>query len=490
MRLKPLMFVGTGSDVGKSVITAGFCRILKQDGFSPAPFKAQNMSLNSFATPDGLEIGRAQAVQAEAAGIPCNTNMNPILLKPTGDMESQVVLNGKPIGNQHAQEYFNGKYHNQLFKEVCNAFDLLSKDYNPIVMEGAGSISEVNLWDRDIVNMRMAKYANASTILVADIDRGGVIGSVYGSILLLPPEERKLISGILINKFRGDLNLFEGGKKIIESLTGIPVLGVLPYYHDIHIDQEDAVPLDKKNKKAQEGKINIAVVLLKRMSNFTDFNLLEQIKEINIYYATAPKDLEAADIIILPGSKNTIEDLTDLRKRDFEPTLLKANKDGKSIIGICGGFQMMGAIIEDPDQIESTNKYIKGLNLLPLRTIITKEKRTIDTKFFFRNQKTICHGYEIHMGITEIQSGQVSSALCILEDGTKDGYYSSSRCWGTYLHGILDNPPVIRELIAPFSTKDIIIPDILEFKDQQYNKLANHIRCYVNVDKIYKSLQE
>ena len=489
MRLKPLMFVGTGSDVGKSVITAGFCRILKQDGYNPAPFKAQNMSLNSFVTPEGLEIGRAQAVQAEAAGIPCHTNMNPILLKPTGDMKSQVVLNGKPIGNQDSKTYFNSDYHNLLFQEVCNAFNNLNRQYNPIVIEGAGSISEVNLWDRDIVNMRMAKYANASTILVADIDRGGVIGSTYGSLLLLPPEERKLISGIIINKFRGDLSLFEDGKKIIESLTGVPVFGVLPYYHDIHIDQEDAVQLDKKNKSAKDGMINIAVILLKRMSNFTDFNLLEQVGEINLYYAATPKDLEKADIIILPGSKNTIADLDDLRDRGFETSIVDAYQNGKSVIGICGGYQMMGAIIEDPDQIESPIKQINGLNLLPIKTIITTEKRTIDTTFLFKNQKEHCHGYEIHMGVTEVLTDHPDAPLCLLEDGTSDGYYFNNRCWGTYLHGILDNPIIIKALISPFTKGEIKIPNILEFKDQQYDKLANHIRSYVDVGSIYKSME-
>ncbi|MDF1547445.1 MAG: cobyric acid synthase, partial [Bacteroidales bacterium] len=260
------MFVGTGSDVGKSIINAAFCRIFKQDGYSPAPFKAQNMSLNSFATHDGLEIGRAQAVQAEAAGIPCSVEMNPILLKPTSNMNAQVVLNGKPIGNKSAQEYFLGSDREFLFSEAMKAFSKLEAKFNPIVIEGAGSISEINLRDKDITNMRVAIEKNADVYLVADIDRGGVFASVYGTIMLLTPEERKQIKGIIINKFRGDIKLFEEGRKMMEALCNVPVVGIFPYYTDIIIEDEDSVVLDKKIRKKAEGKVNIAVVLLRHMS--------------------------------------------------------------------------------------------------------------------------------------------------------------------------------------------------------------------------------
>ena len=277
------MFAGTGSDVGKSIVAAAFCRIFLQDGYHPAPFKAQNMVLNSYVTPEGLEIGRAQAVQAEAAGISCHTDMNPLLLKPNSDHTSQVVLNGKPIGNKSAYDYWNRNFqfsilNSQLKKEVCAAFDRLASRYNPIVLEGAGSISEINLRETDLVNMPMARHAKADVILVGDIDRGGVFASVYGSILLQSPEDRKLIKGIIINKFRGDMRLFEKGRRMMEDICGVPVLGVIPYYKDIYIDEEDSVCLANKNchLSTVTCQLNIAVVLLRHISNFTDFDVLER----------------------------------------------------------------------------------------------------------------------------------------------------------------------------------------------------------------------
>ncbi len=275
-KLRPVMFVGTGSDVGKSVINAAFCRIFKQDGYQPAPFKAQNMSLNSYATPNGLEIGRAQAVQAEACGIDCSVEMNPVLLKPTSNQSSQIVLNGKPIGNQTALEYFMQTDRDMLFAEAMKSWYKLAEKYNPIVIEGAGSISEINLWEKDITNMRVALETNAATYLIADIDKGGIFGSIYGTMQLLPQNERELIKGFIINKFRGDISLFTEGKKMLEELTGIPIVGIIPYYRDIFIDDEDSVVLDKKQAISSDNKINIVVVLLKHMSNFTDFNVLER----------------------------------------------------------------------------------------------------------------------------------------------------------------------------------------------------------------------
>ena len=275
------------------MVAAAFCRIFRQDGYSPAPFKAQNMALNSFATPEGLEIGRAQAMQAEAAGIPCHTDMNPVLLKPTADRMCQVVLNGRPIGNRSAYEYFNGEGRAELWQAATSAFDRLHEQFNPIVLEGAGSISEVNLWDRDIVNLPMGAYANAACILVADIDRGGVFGSLYGSLMLLPEHHRKRIKGIIINKFRGDMRLFDDGRTMLEKLCGIPVLGVIPHFSNIKLDEEDSVMLTQKNKSAIKGKVNVAVVLLRHMSNFTDFNALEADSRINLYYASEPEQLLA-----------------------------------------------------------------------------------------------------------------------------------------------------------------------------------------------------
>lgn len=289
-RLHPLMFAGTGSDVGKSIISAAFCRIFKQDGYRPAPFKAQNMALNSYATPEGLEIGRAQAVQAEAAGVPCHTDMNPLLLKPQSDCTSQVVLNGRPIGNRSAYGYFHKEGREELRREVCAAYDRLSKKYNPVVLEGAGSISEINLREVDLVNLPMAMYAGADVILVADIDRGGVFASVYGSVMLLTPEERKHVKGILINKFRGDIRLFESGVKMLEELCGIPVVGVVPYYKDIYIEEEDSLALATKSLQAEQGKVNIAVVLLRHLSNFTDFNVLERDPRVHLFIPTIPRN--------------------------------------------------------------------------------------------------------------------------------------------------------------------------------------------------------
>ena len=321
-KLHPIMFAGTGSDVGKSVVAAGFCRIFKQDGYCPAPFKAQNMALNSYATPDGLEIGRAQAVQAEAAGLSPHTDMNPLLLKPQTDKTCQVVLNGRPIGNRDAYSYFNPKGRDVLRNEVNAAFDRLNSRYNPVVMEGAGSISEINLRETDLVNMPMAMYAGADVILVADIDRGGVFASVYGSVMLQRPEERKRIKGILINKFRGDIRLFEPGVKMIEELCGVPVIGVLPYFKDIFVEEEDNLQLASKARHAAgNGKVSVAVVLLRHISNFTDFNMLERDSRVNLYYADSAEDISKADIIIIPGSKSTLADLNHMSKSGKEKAI-------------------------------------------------------------------------------------------------------------------------------------------------------------------------
>jgi len=338
--LKPIMFVGTGSDVGKSVVNTAFCRVFLQDGYNPAPFKAQNMSLNSYATNEDLEIGRAQAVQAEACGIECLSDMNPVLLKPTDHTNAQVVLNGKPAGNKSAAEYFNKNHRDGYFKNVTSAYNRLKKNYNPIVIEGAGSISEVNLWSTDIVNMRMALYSKASVFLVADIDKGGIFGSLYGTVLLLPEEERKAIRGIIINKFRGDIKLFSQGKEIIEKLTGIPVVGILPWFDDIFIEQEDSVFLDNPKTKISEREVNIAVVLLKHLSNFTDFNTLAQVPGINLIYTRNLTELQKADIIIIPGSKNTIADLAFLRSEGLAGVILRHYSEGKPLYGISDNGRM------------------------------------------------------------------------------------------------------------------------------------------------------
>ena len=359
------MFAGTGSDVGKSIVAAAFCRIFRQDGYHPAPFKAQNMALNSYATPEGLEIGRAQAVQAEAAGIACHTDMNPLLLKPQSDHTSQVVLNGKPIGSKNAYDYWRrGASDIDFRREVCDAFDRLAARYNPIVMEGAGSISEINLrdtdlvnlpmarhakadvilvgdidrGDTDLVNLPMARHAKADVILVGDIDRGGVFASVYGSIALQTPEDRQLIKGIIINKFRGDLRLFEEGRRMLEDICGVPVLGIIPYFKDIHIEEEDSVALAQKSMQLERGKVNIAVVMLQHLSNYTDFDALEQDPRVHLFYTNNVEDIRKADIIILPGSKSTLHDLYELRRNGVAQAIVRAHREGASVLGICGGY--------------------------------------------------------------------------------------------------------------------------------------------------------
>ncbi|MBE9509805.1 MAG: cobyric acid synthase, partial [Bacteroidetes bacterium] len=463
-----------------------FCRIFLQDGYKPAPFKAQNMSLNSFATSDGFEIGRAQAVQAEACGIDCRVEMNPVLLKPTSDLTSQVVLNGKPIGNLSASEYFLQTDREMLFDEAIKAYHKLAEEFNPLVIEGAGSISEMNLWKKDITNMRIALATNAATYLIADIDRGGIFGSIYGTIQLLPPQERKLIKGIIINKFRGDIDLFEEGKKIIGKLTGIPVVGIIPYYRDIYIDDEDSVVLDKKHGAFSKDKINIVVVLLKHMSNFTDFNVLERIPEVHLFYTNGAADILNADIIIIPGSKNTISDLLHLRKTGLAKAILTAHKQGKAVYGICGGYQMMGTEINDPHHVEDDIETITGLGILPVKTTLTKEKVTGQCDFTFLHSNDKCKGYEIHMGETITDK---PSQLCNISGVSHDGYFLDPKTWGTYIHGIFDNMPVIKNIIETAGAKEPVDFNIEEFRNAQYNKLAELVRQNTDVSYIYKNLE-
>ena len=475
--LHPLMLAGTGSDVGKSIIAAAFCRIFLQDGYHPAPFKAQNMALNSYATPEGLEIGRAQAVQAEAAGVPCHTDMNPLLLKPSSDHTSQVVLNGRPIGNRNAYEYFRREGREELRKEVHAAFDRLAARYNPVVMEGAGSISEINLRDSDLVNLPMAMHAGADVILVADIDRGGVFASVYGSVMLLRPEERKHIKGILINKFRGDIRLFESGVKMLEDLCGVPVVGVVPYYKDIYIEEEDSVMLQTKNIRAGQGKVNVAVVLLRHLSNFTDFNVLERDPRVHLFYTNNTDELMKADIILLPGSKSTLSDLYELRRNGVAQAIVRAHREGATVMGICGGYQLMGREVCDPDHVEGEIERLPGLGLLPVSTRMQGEKVTRQVRFRFLEDSAVCEGYEIHMGTTTPLADVPVSPLNHLADGREDGYFVDRTCMGTYVHGILDNPSVIDYLLEPFADKlKETAFDYKAFKEEQYDKLAAHVR--------------
>ncbi|MFR9524105.1 MAG: cobyric acid synthase [Rikenellaceae bacterium] len=485
--MRDVMFVGTGSDVGKSVINTGFCRIFVQDGYSPAPFKAQNMSLNSYATPDQLEIGRAQAVQAEACGLACTTDMNPILLKPTTHQSSQVILNGRPVGNKSAVDYFRRDNREELFVHAKAAFDRLQSEYNPVVLEGAGSISEVNLWDKDIVNMRMAEYANAATILVADIDRGGLFASVYGSVMLLPEAQRKLIKGVIVNKFRGDIELFNDGRRILEELTGVPVLGVLPYLDDVEIEQEDSVSLERRVRREDSGNstIKVGVVALRSISNFTDFNVLERTKGVLLNYISSAEEVEESDIVIIPGSKSTISDIKYLRSTPMFQAILQHHAAGKPLYGICGGYQIMGLEVKDPNYIESATEQIAGLGILPVVTTIEEGKKSRQSTFKMVHNGTEGKGYEIHSGVTP-----TSNPLSILDDGTRDGYYLSDSCWGSYLHGIFDNHSVIEQVLSLVDQQVEELESYAQAKERNYNALADYIRKYVDVERIYKILKE
>ncbi len=481
--LHPIMLAGTGSDVGKSIIATALCRIFRQEGYRPAPFKAQNMALNSYATPDGLEIGRAQAVQAEAAGIECTADMNPLLLKPNSEHTTQVVLGGKPIGNRSAYDYFRREGREELRKAVNDAFDRLRAKYNPIVMEGAGSISEINLRDTDLVNMPMARHANADVILVADIDRGGVFASCYGSVMLQTPEDRKRIKGIIINKFRGDIRLFEEGRRMIEEICRVPVLGVVPMFKNITIEEEDSMELTQKARAAAEGKVNIAVVLLRHISNFTDFSTLERDSRANLFYTNNTSDIEKADIIILPGTKATLDDLMELRRNGVAQAITRAHREGKTVIGICGGFQMLGQTVSDPNSVEGSIPMLPGLGLLDITTVMGGEKTTRQVEFTFHGER--CKGYEIHQGITTMcgQDTEIESGNTVMEN---------KNCMGTYIHGFLDNQPVIDYILKPFALKADGGKNETaeEFKNRQYDLLAEHVRKHIDIDKLINIMKQ
>lgn len=488
-QLSPIMLAGTGSDVGKSLIATGLCRIFRQDGYNPAPFKAQNMALNSYATPDGFEIGRAQAVQAEAAGIACSTDMNPILLKPSGEHTSQVVINGRPAGNRDSYSYFRKEGREELRKVVHNAFDRLSQRFNPIVMEGAGSIAEINLRDSDLVNMSMARHADADVILVADIDRGGVFASAYGSIMLQSEDDRRRIKGIIVNKFRGDMRLFESGRRMMEEICGVPVIGVVPYAGDIHIEEEDSVALGLKATKSVTDKVNVAVVLLRHISNFTDFNVLERNPGVNLFYTDNPDALLSADIVIIPGSKSTLSDLSELRRNGLAKAIVSARDNGKTVFGICGGYQIMGIEVSDPDGIEGSLRSLPGLGLLPVKTVLSGSKVTRQVSFSFLGENKPCNGYEIHMGRTETE-GKATSLNTILDDGTADGCFVDDRCFGSYIHGLLDNETVVSYLISPYlKEKRNEKFDYTAYKEEQYDLLADHLRKHIDIDKLYKIMK-
>ncbi|MFC2021427.1 cobyric acid synthase [Chloroflexota bacterium] len=498
MKGKVIMAQGTASNVGKSVLVAALCRIFRNDGLTVAPFKAQNMSLNSFVTPDGGEIGRAQAVQAEAAGIDPSVEMNPILLKPEGDSRSQVVVNGRPQMSTTAANYYTLK--SQLWPAVTEALDKLRSRYQIVVIEGAGSPAEVNLAKDEIVNMRLARYCQSPVLLIGDIDRGGVFASLLGTLWLLTPEEQKLVKGLVINKFRGDLALLEPGIKFLEEKAGIPVTGVIPYFRDISIAQEDSVALEQSRPPQATFQIDVAVIRLPHISNFDDFDPLDNEDGIRVRYINSTKNLGSPDLIILPGSKTTVADLNWLRECGLADRITNLCHQGTFVIGICGGYQMLGRFIDDPEQVESMVLRQQGLELLPIITSFLPTKETHQIKGEVVSHRGLLagttgigfEGYEIHMGRTE--SDEEGNAFCLKERSGKacdvlDGYLDSSgRVLGTYVHGLFGNRELRRAVLSQIAQSK---GQLLSFdndndrRQDEYDKLADLIRSSLDMDLIY-----
>lgn len=497
---KTIMIQGTMSNAGKSLITAGLCRIFMQDGYKTAPFKSQNMALNSFITQDGLEMGRAQVMQAEAAGIKPSVLMNPILLKPTNDVGSQVIVNGEVIGNMSAREYF--KYKKSLVPEVMKAFEALSNEYDIIVIEGAGSPAEINLKQEDIVNMGMAKMANAPVLLVGDVDRGGVFAQLYGTVELLEEEEKNRIKGMIINKFRGDISILMPGVSFLEEKLGIPVVGVAPYMN-IDVEDEDSLT-ERFDNKSEVALIDIAVIKLPRISNFTDFNRLESIGGVSLRYIKSTSELKNPDMIIIPGTKNTMKDLLWMRQNGLEASILKQAQAGKTIFGICGGYQMLGESISDPMHVEEGGS-MKAMGLLPMHTEFKGEKTRTRVTGSFRMVTGILNGltgarvegYEIHMGESTCDEGV--QILTDIEDSVIGKSKSDGICkeniYGTYIHGIFDQESAAKSLIESLAShkgvniNDLELLDYETYKNKQYDILADTLREYLDIEKIYKIME-
>ncbi|WP_410496108.1 cobyric acid synthase [Cellulosilyticum sp. ST5] len=502
---KSIMFQGTASNVGKSLLTAGFCRVFKQDGLRVIPFKSQNMALNSFITEEGLEMGRAQVFQAEAAGIKPSARMNPILLKPTSDQGSQVIVNGKVYDNMTAREYHEFKP--QLAEMIKTHYESLSSEYDVVAIEGAGSPAEINLRDKDIVNMGMAEIADSPVILIADIDKGGVFASILGTIMLLTEEERARVKGVIINKFRGDRSILEPGIKMLEDLIKIPVLGVVPYTY-LKVEDEDSLTSRFYQTVGKNNAIDIAIIHLPHISNFTDFNMLEIQEDVQLRYIRRGEKIGIPDLVILPGSKNTLADLAYLKESGLDIELHKLHEQGNLIMGICGGYQILGEKIADPYGVEGHMKEAYGLGLLPIETTFEGEKVTTQV------EGTICKdlpgllsavtstkvkGYEIHMGVTKMAKeakplmtftkrlGQTINEL----EGTCN---EAGNVFGTYLHGIFDEANFTRNLLNAIRVKKGLeavensTVSFEAFKQGEYDKLAQVLREHVDMVAIYDIL--
>lgn len=547
---KTIMIQGTMSNSGKSFLTAALCRIFRQDGYRVAPFKSQNMALNSYITRDGLEIGRAQAMQAEAAGTEPTADMNPILLKPTSQMGSQVIVRGEVAGSWKAMDYYRRKQ--QFIPLIRESFARLADQYDIIVLEGAGSPAEINLRDHDIVNMGMARLAGAPVLLVGDIDRGGVFASLYGTVALLEPEEQAMIRGLVINKFRGDPEILRPGLRMIEERLGIPVTGVIPM-EQVDLDDEDSLSQRLEpghgvmGAAEHESMLDVAVIRLPHISNFTDFNVLERKEGVFLHYVKSAGELGRPDLLILPGTKNTMEDLRWLRESGLEPRILRLVREGQvPLVGICGGYQMLGQELVDPEGVEGpAGSRISGMGLLPVRTVFTGRKTRTramgvlepGSRMFAGCGGRQLEGYEIHMGITEpaktrIGTGRTSQAsvgdgsgrealaaadfpgICgeeqsadcedscgafppiRLADGREDGFESADGLvFGSYLHGLFDNEWLTDRLLERLARKKGIRPgkhleSVKEYKERQYDKLAALVRSSLDMEQVYRILEQ
>lgn len=494
---KVIMIQGTMSNAGKSLIAAGLCRIFKQDGYRVAPFKSQNMALNSYITKEGLEMGRAQVMQAEAAGIEPSVHMNPILLKPTNDVGSQVIVNGEVLGNMSARDYFT--YKKKLIPDICKAFQELEKQADIIVIEGAGSPAEINLKKDDIVNMGMAKLVDAPVLLVGDIDRGGVFAQLLGTLMLLEEEEKERVKGLIINKFRGDKTILDPGIEMLEERGNVKVTGVVPYMQ-LSIEDEDSLSAQLENKET--GLIDLAVIRLPRISNFTDFNVFEQLPDVSVRYVTSVKELGNPDMILIPGSKNTIGDLQWMRQNGLEAKIKKLSGQ-IPIWGICGGYQMLGMEISDPTG-EEYGGTVQGMGLLDTKTVFRPEKHRTRVNGTFGEMKGILkemeglpfEGYEIHMGETildEHASGLVTieNDSDTLQQGHPDGSQKEN-VYGCYVHGIFDSPEMSGGFLSAllkekgYDSETVQAVDWKSYKEEQYDKLADIVRASLDMKEIYR----
>ena len=496
-----LMVQGTASHVGKSVLVSALCRIFRQDGFRVAPFKAQNMSNNSYVTAGGGEIGRAQAVQAEAAGVEARVEMNPILLKPEADHISQVVVMGRPMRSAKVRDYFSLKP--QLWESVRSSLDSLRQEFDIVVIEGAGSPAEINLKATEIVNMRVARYANAPVLLCGDIDRGGVFAFLVGTLELLEPEERELIKGFVINKFRGDESLLTDGLTWLEKKTGIPVAGVVHHFNDIHIPEEDSVALDLPSRNTGQEMLDVAVVQVPHISNFDDFDPLSREDSVSLRYVSSADGLGDPDLVILPGSKTTIPDLAWMERQGLVAAIRRLHGEGAAVIGICGGYQMLGDKLYDPDGVESSIPETAGLGLLPMTTVFSSHKETHrvrgkvaqDSGLLAGAKGLSLQGYEIHMGQTTAENVRAAfqiddrSDVPVTQDTTFDGALApSGRVLGTYIHGLFHNGELRRCILQALARSKGVTLSPLEGDrsiDQEYDKLADWVRASLNMDLIY-----